>query len=172
MRNCAAFYAGELLRKIKPKKEKVMAAKDEQTPPRKRTKTRAETINIGKQGPAPLTYPAAGGKTTSSRQTDDFRFDEGLADPPRMNTSVVRHSSAFPIQRTTQSTATPIPPRRQKMVTRKLEPRPTRKIVPEPTRPSKSHTLRNMHWLFLIGLGMMVAVVIWIIGTAVLAWGT
>ena len=87
-----------------------MAAKDEQTPPKKRT----ETINIGKQDPIPLIYPSsAEGKSASPRQTDDFLFDEGLGDPPRTNTSVVRHSPAFPTRNTTQPTMTPIPLRRQ-----------------------------------------------------------
>jgi len=140
-----------------------MAAKDEQTPPKKR----AETINLGKQDPIPLIYPSA----ESSRQTDDFLFDEGLADPPRANTSVVRHSPAFPIRHTTQPTVTPIPPRRQKIMTRQLQPRPTRKIAQEP-RPSKLRKLMNMHWLFLVGLGMMMALILWVIGTAVLVWGT
>jgi hypothetical protein len=29
-----------------------------------------------------------------------------------------------------------------------------------------------MHWLFLIGLGMISALVLWLVGSAVLAWGT
>src|SRR4051794_7543823 len=113
-----------------------MAAKDEQTPPQKRTKTRAETVNSDKQDPRPLVYPSVEGKPMSSRQTDDFQFDEGLADSPRMNTSVVRNPSVLPIQRIRQPTTTPVPPRRQKIMTRQLQARPTRKIEQEPP-PSK-----------------------------------
>jgi len=148
-----------------------MATKDEQTPPQKRTKTRAETVNIDKQDPRPLVYPSVEGKSTSSRQTDDVHFDEGLADLPRTNTSVVRHSPGFPIRNTTQPTVTPIPPRRQKIMTRQLQARPTRKIEQEPP-PSKLRKLKNMHWLFFVGLGMMALLILWIVGTAVLAWGT
>lgn len=147
-----------------------MAAKDEQTTPQKRPKKRTDTINIGKQDPAPLLYPSMEGKASPSRQTDDFHFDEGLADSPRTRTSVVRQSPDFPIRRTTQAMMTPVPPRRQKLMTRQLQARPTRKIAPEPA-PSKVHNLKNMHWLFLIGLGMMAALILWIIGSAVLAWG-
>jgi hypothetical protein len=32
--------------------------------------------------------------------------------------------------------------------------------------------LKDKHWLFLIGLGMISALVLWLIGSAVLAWGT
>jgi hypothetical protein len=32
--------------------------------------------------------------------------------------------------------------------------------------------LKQMHWLFLIGIGMISALVLWLIGSAVLAWGT
>src|SRR5258708_34409555 len=143
-----------------------MAAKDEQTPPKKRP----ETINIGKQDPIPLIYPSAEGKSASPRQTDDFLFDEGLGDPPRTNTSVVRHSPAFPTRNTTQPTMTPIPLRRQKIMTRQLRTRPTQKVEREP-RPSIVRKLMSMHWLFLVGLGMMAALILWIIGSAVLAWG-
>lgn len=147
-----------------------MAAKDEQTTPQKRPKKRTDTINIGKQDPAPLLYPSMEGKSMLPRQTDDFQFDEGLADFPRTNTSVVRHSPVFPIRRTTQAMTTPVPPRRQKLATKQLQARPTRKIAPEPA-PGKLHRLKNMHWLFLVGLGMMTALILWIIGSAVLAWG-
>jgi hypothetical protein len=147
-----------------------MAAKDEQTPPKQRTKSRAETTNIGKQDPAPLLYPPVEGKSPLSRQTDDFRFDEGLADGPRTKTSVVPHSPVFPIRRSTQAVTTPVPPRRQKLTTQNLQARPTRNFAHEP-KPSKLYKLKNMHWLFLVGLGMMAALILWIIGSAALAWG-
>jgi hypothetical protein len=147
-----------------------MAAKDEQTTPQKRPKKPADTINLGKQDPEPLLYPSVEGKSMPPRQTDDFHFDEGLADLPRTNTSVVRHSPIFSIRRTTQAVTTSVPPRRQKLMTKQLQARPTRKIAPEPV-PSTLHKLKNMHWLFLIGLGMMAALILWVIGSAVLAWG-
>jgi len=66
---------------------------------------------------------------------------------------------------------TPIPLRRQKIMTRQLRTRPTQKIEREP-RPSIVRKLMSMHWLFLVGLGMMAALILWIIGSVVLAWGT
>ncbi len=148
-----------------------MASKDEQIPPRRSTKTRAETINLGKQDPTPLIYPSVGEKSPSPRPTVRFRLDEERADSPRTNTSVVRYSPAFLTPRTPQRIMAPLPPRHQNLMTRQLQPRPTRKIVQEPVRPSTLHTLKNMHWLFLIGLAMMVALILWMMGTAVLAWG-
>lgn len=62
------------------------------------------------------------------------------------------------------------PPRRQKLMTKQLQARPIRKIAPRP-EPSYLYKLKNMHWLFLVGLGMMVLLILWIIGSAILVWG-
>jgi len=53
---------------------------------------------------------------------------------------------------------------------RQLQPRPTREIVQKP-QTSKVHQIKHMHWLFFVGLIMMVGLILWITGTAALAWG-
>ena len=71
---------------------------------------------------------------------------------------------------------TPSIPRRQQAMIHQLSPRPTQKIVPPPQvktpKPNIVIWLKDKHWLFLIGLGMISAIILWLIGSAVLTWGT
>ncbi len=106
------------------------------------------------------------------RQTDGY--DAG--DIPRSSTSVVRYgpatTSSFP--RITQPT-TPIPQRQSKNTTRDLPPRTPRPGVTIASSPMKKlglvQQLKHMHWLFLVGLGMAVVIILWMIGSVVLNWG-
>lgn len=148
-----------------------MPAKDEQTPPQKRIKSRADTIDSGRQDPIPLINPAVEGKSRPlSRQIGNVRFNEGLADTPRTNTSVLRHSPVLPARRVRQPSTTPMSPQRQKTMAQQLQPHPAHKIVQKP-QTSKLHQIKHMHWLFFVGLIMMMGLILWITGTAALAWG-
>ncbi len=169
-----------------------MAAEGDKAPPKRRS---TKTKQINSSDPRPLTYPTPENKTTRFL-TDSFQADEGLPDRERAHTSVVRYTSSNPtVQRTTQlppqrttqlpATPTPIPSRRQKLtrdlppeITRQLSPartgRTTRAMQPVTKRSAPTgrfHKLRHMHWLFLVGLGMMVALALWFIGSAAVSWG-
>lgn len=69
-----------------------------------------------------------------------------------------------------QSSTTSLSPQRKKILTRQLQSHPTRQISQHP-QSSKIHQLQHMHWLFLVGLIMMIGLILWITGTAALAWG-
>jgi hypothetical protein len=129
--------------------------------------------------PKPQTYPnrERAERITSYRHTDGF--DEGYADPPRPKSSTVRMgppsplSSMPPVTQTYSTTS--IPKRQQAQTTRQLSPRPAPKNTPplekRALKPSLFVQLKQMHWLFFIGLGMICMLVLWLIGSAVLAWG-
>lgn len=157
-----------------------MEAAGDRTP-----KRRSKTKNLGLGSPEakPLTYPdrEKGTRTTSSPNTEAFHVDEGYVDPPRTRSSIVRMgpspTSSMPQVTPTPST-TAIPKRRQ-ATTHPHPPRPTRKIAQpleiaptQSTKQSLLDRLRRMHWLALIGLGMMSALVLWLLGSSALAWGT
>jgi hypothetical protein len=117
-----------------------------------------------------LIYPAIAEKSMPSRQTGHARFDEELTNVPHTNTPTVRHSPVLPTQRMRQPSATPLSPQRQNIMTPQLQPRPLRKIVQKP-RTSIMSQLQHMHWLFLVGLMMMIGLILWMTGTTALAWG-
>jgi hypothetical protein len=81
----------------------------------------------------------------------------------------IKHEQTTP-RRTTQTITTSIPSRRQKLTTGQLQARPTRQFALE-SAPSRLRRLRNVHWLVLVGVGMLIALVLWMMGSAVLAWG-
>jgi hypothetical protein len=64
-----------------------------------------------------------------------------------------------------------VPPRPQKQMTKQLQVRPTRSSAPGPIPSNVQKQKKNVHWLFLIGLGMVAALILWVIGSVVLAWG-
>ncbi len=166
-------------------KGRVMAGYDEQSPPKRQTQTRLSS-NSGTNStePQPLMYTSKRERPPSIPQTDAFYADEGLSDPPRQSTSSLRLQppGSAPSQRTGSTPAygtsgtTPIP-RRQTApaATRELPPRSTR-VMPPPPQPAPQaqdlfQRLRHMHWLFFVGLGMIGAILLWTVGSAVLAWG-
>jgi hypothetical protein len=164
--------------------------------------------------------------STSPHTTDGYRFDEGMIDPPRSNSSVVRFNSTTNTPRLTGSQPIPsaVPPRRQSMTrdfpspTSSQNMRPTssqgirstsshgirqtssqpqsqmnrqtrqprlagtgpQTAYPNPqtlkqTRPPKQQEekpRRRVHWLLPVGIGMIAMLVLWIVGSNVLAWGT
>ncbi len=158
-----------------PEKGRDMEADGGQTQKRRRKTNYLDPESLE---PKPQIYPnrERAERITSSRHTDGF--DEGYSDPPRPKSSTVRISppiGSVPQVAQTYPT-TPIPKRQQALTTRQLGPRAAHKITPSlekrVPKPSLFVQLKQMHWLFLIGLGMISALVLWLIGSAVLAWGT
>lgn len=153
-----------------------MEAEGAQTPIQRR-KTNSQSL--GGPEPKPPIYPTREktGRITSSPHTTDG-FDEGYANPPRSQSTTVRRASPTgPAPQVAPTGPTPAIPRRQQaQATRQLSPRPAQKNVsPPPVKAPKQSLavwLKDKHWLFLIGLGMISALVLWLVGSAVLAWGT
>ncbi|HLI89051.1 MAG TPA: hypothetical protein VKV37_10220 [Ktedonobacteraceae bacterium] len=107
-------------------------------------------------------------KPVPSPQTDAHAIDKGLFDAPRTKSSAVRLNRPPTTQaQPLPAPLTPIPPRSQQgqAATRNL-PHATR----SGTQP-QGGTGRNVHWLLLVGLGMMAMLVLWVTGSWVLAWG-
>ncbi|HEV2655525.1 MAG TPA: hypothetical protein VGT82_11220 [Ktedonobacteraceae bacterium] len=105
-------------------------------------------------------------------RTDGFLGDDG--EPPRQNTSAIRLDVPGSRNRTTGShqPSSMVPQRRPPPgATRnptRQQPRPT--PVTREQRPDRSPA-RN-HWLLPVGIAMVILVIVWVLGSAVLAWGT
>lgn len=121
--------------------------------------------------------------TLSPRTTGGFLPDEGYDDPPRLRSSTVRlgPSSTGSLPQVPQTTSISSVPNRQQASTRQLAPRPrtTRKIAAVPVTAKgkvakKGFGIRfkDVHWLVWMGLGIMGALVLWLAGSTLLAWGT
>lgn len=108
-------------------------------------------------------------------KTDGFLGDDG--DPPRRNTSAIRLDIPSDIRNRTTGSHQPtsaIPPRRQqvqvqtKNVPMRPAPRPT---PPAKKKSSEEHSHFNVHWLLPVGVTMVILVILWMVGSAALAWG-
>ncbi|GCE26602.1 hypothetical protein KDA_20860 [Dictyobacter alpinus] len=137
------------------------------------------------------------GRADASPHTDGYRFDEGMIDPPRSSSSVVRFTNTqAPRYSGSQPVNAAVPTRRQGQgMTRDLPPQmrqtghtgrqPRLPVQPPPsyttssttktTRPSKPPVTekpqRRVHWLLPAGVGMVAMLVLWVLGSTVLAWG-
>ena len=123
----------------------------------------------------------------SMSEEDLLAEDDPMASsPPRPSTSAIRLNnptnltgSRRAINTTTQQTprtSTAIPPRRNGQVIAPLPgstaARPTRNVT-TPQVPSESNKQPgNMHWLLYVGVGMVVALALWVVGSSLVAWGT
>lgn len=144
-----------------------MAQGGEQSQQKRRTRANTESGD-----PAPLLYPKADDKTSSSPNTDGFFEDAG--EPPRRNTTVIRLENPQLTQSRTlgpQPPATPIPPRRQQGATTRNLPRPPRAPRQSAKGAEQRSIRKNTHWLLPVGLGMLAMLVLWVTGSWVLAWG-
>jgi hypothetical protein len=156
-----------------------MAADDEQI-----IQNRRRRITSGSDTNAPLygrSDPMTGGDDYQN-QTGDYQLDQGILETRRPHSSVVRLDTGsqlprktnvqpvtqrrggtreFPLNRSTGQTGqTGI---RQPRVNSQQPPlRPERK---EPEQP------RKVHWLLPAGVGMVAMLVLWVVGSSVLAWG-
>lgn len=136
--------------------------------PQERPRRRSRITGDG-QGPDPLTYPVTDARTDASYNTDDY-VDEGLDDyrPP---TSAIRFDNPSTQSRITGSSSqgVPVQPRRQ-TGTREF---PRQRALPPqtPLDPARSASNKRTHWLLPLGVGMVAMLVLWILGSTVLAWG-
>ncbi|GCE18837.1 hypothetical protein KDK_26370 [Dictyobacter kobayashii] len=148
----------------------------------------------GSQNPHPSVYPRPMSRSDASPHTDGYRFDEGMIDPPRSSSSVVRFTNTQPPRYPNPQTGTsPVPARRQGM-TKDLPPQmrstghtgrqPRLPMQPpqayttsgaKTTRPSKTpikeKSPRRVHWLLPAGVGMVAMLVLWVLGSTALSWG-
>ena len=105
-------------------------------------------------------------------RTDGFLIDTG--EPPRQNTSAIRLDTPQSARnRTTGSphSSSMIPQRRQPANASRT---PTRQQA-RPASPPREHRgglFSQTHWLLPVGIGMICLVVVWVLGSAALAWGT
>ena len=173
-----------------------MAADGEQSASRRRgrgtTSSQAPHASVYPQRQANRERPMS--RADASPHTDGYRFDEGMIDPPRSSSSVVRFTNTqTPRYPTSQPVNSTVPTRRQGM-TRDLPPQmrqtghtgrqPRLPVQPPPvytttsprsTRPSKppvkEKPQRRVHWLLPAGVGMVAMLVLWVLGSTALSWG-
>jgi hypothetical protein len=158
----------------------------EQAQPRRRSKT--GDIGNGYEDPSSLIYSVS--SQNAAAQTDDA-FDKPEAeiestfmDPPRSPTSAVKLRPLPGSTRTAGSqgapgTSTSAIPRRTGQKTDTTAVRGARmgagagtgtrssRLYLEPDEKSR----RNVHWLLPLGIGMIAMLLLWVIGSSVLAWG-
>ncbi len=141
-------------------------------------------VRTGMGGQNSISLPPASrsaSKTNPVTQTDTYQVDEGLIDQ-RSGSSAVRFDQTSPTlsQRPIrpQVTSSTIPQRRQQTLTQGITrdremPRPRLTGPrPQPMKVEKKVARKHfrMHWLFLVGVGMIAALVLWLLATSVLAW--
>jgi hypothetical protein len=145
----------------------------EQSQQKRRTRATTDA-----QGPAPLVYPnKSEGRSTSSMpltHTDGYTGDDGLLEPPRPGTSVVRYTNQqgpHPNRTTSAQPISPsIPLRRQQGTTKNFPERQPRATAHHLDMP-KIQARKSVHWLLPVGIGMLAMLVLWMLGSSVLAWG-
>lgn len=133
--------------------------------PRRRTRITGEG-----QGPDPLTYPVTNVKTDTSYNTDGYE-DEGF-DDPRPPTSAIRFSNpTTQSSRITGSSTQGIPQSPRRPTGTREFPR-QRALPPQtPYEQARPNTNKRVHWLLPLGVGMVAMLVLWVLGSSVLAWG-
>lgn len=122
----------------------------------------------------PLKNPGRQARGAQTNEEDDFVTEDDLIpDERRLGSSAIRRNITGS-QRITGSPNSPIPPRRtlQQPFTRGQ----AAPIVPSPRIPSRSRSIainepKRVHWLLYIGIGMLAMLVLWVVGSTVLAWG-
>jgi hypothetical protein len=103
-------------------------------------------------------------------RTDGFLVDDG--DPPRRSTSAIRLDIPPDLRNRPTGSHQPtsvIPPRRHQVQTKNVPVRPApRQASPTQKKPSSPF---RVHWLLPVGVAMVILVILWIVGSAALAWG-
>ncbi len=103
-------------------------------------------------------------------RTDGFLVDDG--EPPRRSTSAIRLDVPPDLRNRPTGSYQPasvVPPRRQQVQQKNIPMRP----APRTTSPTqkKSPSPFHVHWLLPIGVAMVILVILWMVGSAALAWG-
>ena len=127
------------------------------------------------EGGKPILIPRISEEMGQAMKTDGFLGDEG--EPPRYNTNAIRLDSPSDLRSRTTGSHQPtsaIPSRRQqaqaptKNVPMRTAPRPA---PPAKKRAPEEHPHFNVHWLLPVGVTMVILVILWMVGSAALAWG-
>ncbi|HEU5227845.1 MAG TPA: hypothetical protein VFU49_08545 [Ktedonobacteraceae bacterium] len=141
---------------------------DEQSQPRRRR------TNTGEQDTSSQYAKTIGKSVGPTTRTEGYP-DEGLYDPPRQHTSTIRRDN--PKALVPRYTGAPVSPapiqvrRQPQQPDMKISPRSPRTTTSHPPQERKFATQRNFHWLFPAGIGMIAMLVLWMVGSSVLAWG-
>lgn len=113
-------------------------------------------------------------------QTDGYQLDQGMLDTRRPHSSVVRFDTGSQLPRKTN-----VPPITQRRGTREFplprqgqgqtgqtgrQPRTTAQPPLRAERKEPEH--KKVHWLLPAGVGMVAMLVLWVVGSSALAWGT
>ena len=120
-------------------------------------------------------------------EEDVFAGDDSIpSNPPRPTTSTIRWNSPGTGRRATREMDTetthqhfPITQRRSASPygssSSSMPARPARSTT-MPHAPADSskqaHETRNVHWMLYVGVGMIAALALWVLGSSLLAWGT
>ncbi|MDQ6662389.1 MAG: hypothetical protein M3Z24_15675 [Chloroflexota bacterium] len=160
-------------------------------PPQKRPTTPKQNQQREQREQRAIEYTGSDRDFQMERYDSDPETETDYEDPPlRPGSSTIRRGIIPPTPRITSGQGSPVPPRRtggqpaQKTSGRlpaapltaapipsKLAPRNTTKpYYTQPQSQSKPH--RNIHWLLPLGVGMIAMLVLWVLGSALLAWGT
>ena len=130
--------------------------------------------------PSPVTFSDSFER--DSRVTEnDILFDDGMAsNPPRSNTTTIRRAN-LPVPRTPTAglPGSPVPARRtggqgRQSPTTQMPPihiPAPRNITKPQAEPAKNVFKGKVHWLLPVGIGMIAMLVLWEVGSLVLAWG-
>lgn len=132
-------------------------------------------------------YPTNSRRSSYAPRTDAPYADE-LLESPHSNTSVVRRTGPQGTSQTranslvpTNTNTSPVVPTRRQPVTKNTTTQqrqnrttttttqPQKVKVPKEPRAPKPR--RGAHWLFYVGVGMLAALVLWMVGSSALAWG-
>ena len=139
------------------------------------------TTGTRRSDPSPVTFSDKYGRDGRDTE-DDMQLDDGLAsDPPRSNTTAIRRAT-LPVPRppTAGLPGSPVPPRRtggqpRQPTTTQVPPinisPPVRGIPRSQPAPAKDMLKGKVHWLLPVGIGMIAMLVLWELGSLVLAWG-
>lgn len=151
-----------------------MPQSGEQAQPRRRT----GDIGNGHGDSSPLIFPVS--SENDAPETDDSFADPavetGLMEPPRSPNSAVKIRS-LPSKRATGVQEGSAIPRRTSQRTTTSVPTPAMRGGKNADRSSWLYTEpdkkfdQHVHWLLPLGIGMIAMLLLWVIGSSVLAWG-
>jgi len=130
-------------------------------------------ISKNTEGGKPILIPRITSEDVAqAMKTDGFLGDDG--EPPRHNTSAIRLDIPPGLRNRTTGSHQPtsaIPSRRQQVPTKNVPMRPVPRPAPPTQKKSSEHSRFNVHWLLPVGIAMVILVILWMVGSAALAWG-
>jgi len=155
-----------------------------------RQSQRRLTGDTNKSDSTPMTFSAGYGRRNGQWAEDDLlaEDDPQASNPPRPPTSAIRWNNPTTGRRGTGTrdviTETtrqkiPVPPRRTAQsynpLSAPMQPRTGRNTTIHPTSSpllAEKEEHRNVHWLLYVGVGMIAALALWVVGSSLLGWGT